>query len=49
MRHNYVHLFTAILLDCYPGCKDDKSENEKVSNSQSSIQNANQLIQQKMH
>ena len=47
MRHNYVkHLFTAILLllIVIPGCKDDKSENEKVSNSQSSIQNANQLI-----
>jgi len=47
MRHTYVkHLFAAtlLLLIVIPGCKDDKSENEKVSNSQSSIQNANQLI-----
>lgn len=50
MRHNYVkHLFAAtlLLLVVIPGCKDDKSENEKVSNSQSSIQNANQLIPSK--
>ena len=47
MRHNYIkHLIAAtlLLLIVIPGCKDDKSENEKVSNSQSSIQNANQLI-----
>ena len=47
MRHNYIkHLIatTLLLLVVIPGCKDDKLENEKVSNSQSSIQNANQLI-----
>lgn len=50
MRHNYVkHFFIAILflLVVIPSCKDGESQSEKVINSQSSLQNANQLIPSK--
>ncbi|MGB1051887.1 MAG: hypothetical protein ACPGYF_07995 [Chitinophagales bacterium] len=47
MRHNYVkHLFAATLLlfTAILGCKDGDTESEKVPESQSSLQNAAQLI-----
>ena len=50
MRHNYVkHFFiaTLFLLVVIPSCKDGESQSEKVINSQSSLQNANQLIPSK--
>ncbi|MBA99680.1 MAG: hypothetical protein CMN34_02005 [Saprospirales bacterium] len=50
MRHNYVkHFFIAalFLLVVIPSCKDGESQSEKVINSQSSLQNANQLIPSK--